>query len=131
MYCSIPSFHQKYMNMICCWMEFQCEGGGVHEVSDTMGGEGKFSGMVLVKTINIFILVLGQISRVCIPEKFFADMSSCCSFWVCISTMHTRGALGCCLRIVVRNIVRSFEKDFQQVFSAVVGLLSCFVSLLI
>ena len=43
-----------------------------------MGG-GKFSGMVLVKKINIFILALGQISCV---WKFFADVSSCHSFQV-------------------------------------------------
>ena len=76
-------------------MLLECEGegggGGVHEVSDTNWG-GIFRYGICEKNLYFHSSVGTDFSGMCTRE-IFADVSLCRSFRVCISTMHTRGAL--------------------------------------
>ena len=63
-----------------------------------MGGGANFQVWYCSKKI---ILALGQISWVCIPKIFFADMLSCCSFQV--------GALGCSLTLFFEICNENFQ----------------------
>ena len=95
MYCGVPTFHRKYVNMTCRWTEFQCEGGGgggvMRSVIPRGGGGRNFQVwcMVLVKQYKIVgagvFFILSSVGTDFYPRYFwifFADVSSCRSFRV-------------------------------------------------